>query len=59
VAELADVTSMAAPVRDRDGRVALALHLMGFTGRETPARLQTCLDRLLAGAARATDLLSA
>jgi flavin reductase (DIM6/NTAB) family NADH-FMN oxidoreductase RutF/DNA-binding IclR family transcriptional regulator len=58
VAELADVTSMAAPVRDRDGRVALVLHLMGFTGRETPVRLQACLDRLLAGAARATDLLS-
>jgi hypothetical protein len=59
LAELTDVTSMAAPVRDRDGRVVLVLHLMGFTGRERPDRLQACLDRLLAGAARATARMPA
>jgi flavin reductase (DIM6/NTAB) family NADH-FMN oxidoreductase RutF/DNA-binding IclR family transcriptional regulator len=59
LAELTDVTSIAAPVRDRDGQVVLVLHLMGFTGREGPARLQACLDRLLTGTARATELISA
>jgi flavin reductase (DIM6/NTAB) family NADH-FMN oxidoreductase RutF/DNA-binding IclR family transcriptional regulator len=59
LAELTDVTSIAAPVRDRDGQVVLALHLMGFTGRETPDRLATCLDRLLAAAGRATDRTAA
>jgi flavin reductase (DIM6/NTAB) family NADH-FMN oxidoreductase RutF/DNA-binding IclR family transcriptional regulator len=59
LAELTDVTSIAAPVRDRDGQVVLALHLMGFTGRETPDRLATCLDRLLTAARRATDRTAA
>ncbi|MFQ1002444.1 flavin reductase [Modestobacter sp. SSW1-42] len=57
--ELSDVTSIAAPVRDRDGQVVLALHLMGFTGQETPDRLTTCLDRLLDAARRATDRTAA
>jgi flavin reductase (DIM6/NTAB) family NADH-FMN oxidoreductase RutF/DNA-binding IclR family transcriptional regulator len=56
---LADVTSLAVPVRDHDGRVVLSLHLIGFTGAETPDRLRFCLDRLLSGAARASDLLTA
>ncbi|MCZ2828816.1 flavin reductase [Modestobacter sp. VKM Ac-2986] len=59
LAELTDVTSIAAPVRDRDGQVVLALHLMGFTGQETPDRLTTCLDRLLVAARRATDRTAA
>jgi flavin reductase (DIM6/NTAB) family NADH-FMN oxidoreductase RutF/DNA-binding IclR family transcriptional regulator len=57
--QLTEVTSLAAPVRDRDGRVVLSLHLMGFSGSESPDRLRGCLDRLLVGAARAGDLLSA
>jgi flavin reductase (DIM6/NTAB) family NADH-FMN oxidoreductase RutF/DNA-binding IclR family transcriptional regulator len=57
--QLTEVTSLAAPVRDRDGRVVLALHLMGFSGTESPDRLHACLDRLLAGAARAGELLNA
>jgi flavin reductase (DIM6/NTAB) family NADH-FMN oxidoreductase RutF/DNA-binding IclR family transcriptional regulator len=57
--QLTEVTSLTAPVRDRDGRVVLSLHLMGFSGTESPDRLRTCLNRLLAGAARAGDLLAA
>jgi DNA-binding IclR family transcriptional regulator len=58
VDELTEVTSLAAPVRDRDGRVVLVLHI-SLTGAESAERLRTCLDRLLAGAARASALLSA
>jgi flavin reductase (DIM6/NTAB) family NADH-FMN oxidoreductase RutF/DNA-binding IclR family transcriptional regulator len=57
--ELTDVTSLAAPVWTSDRQVGLILHLIGFTGTESPERLRSCLDRLLAGAARASDLISA
>jgi flavin reductase (DIM6/NTAB) family NADH-FMN oxidoreductase RutF/DNA-binding IclR family transcriptional regulator len=56
--DLADVTSMSVPVRIPDGRVVLVLHLMGFTGAESPDRLRACLDRLLAGGRAACDRLS-
>jgi flavin reductase (DIM6/NTAB) family NADH-FMN oxidoreductase RutF/DNA-binding IclR family transcriptional regulator len=56
--QLTDVASLAAPVRGADGSVLLSLHLIGFTGSETPQRLRSCLDRLLAGAARASHLLT-
>jgi flavin reductase (DIM6/NTAB) family NADH-FMN oxidoreductase RutF/DNA-binding IclR family transcriptional regulator len=56
--QLTDVASLAAPVRGVDGSVLLSLHLIGFTGSETPQRLRSCLDRLLAGAARASHLLT-
>src|SRR4051794_15678763 len=56
--QLTDVASLAAPVRGADGSVALSLHLIGFTGAETPQRLRSCLDRLQAGAARASHLLT-
>ncbi|GAB2965549.1 flavin reductase [Streptomyces heilongjiangensis] len=59
VEQLSEVTSLAAPVRDGAGRVVLSLHLMGFSGAESPARLRACLERLLVGAARADGLLSA
>ncbi|MFC8361288.1 flavin reductase [Streptomyces griseorubiginosus] len=59
VEQLSEVTSLAAPVRDRYGRVVLSLHLIGFSGAEPPARLRVCLERLLEGAARADELLSA
>lgn len=57
IEELSDVTSLAAPVRDHEGRVVLTLHLIGFTGSESPQRLRECLDRLLVGAERATQLV--
>jgi flavin reductase (DIM6/NTAB) family NADH-FMN oxidoreductase RutF/DNA-binding IclR family transcriptional regulator len=59
VEELVDVTSLAAPVRDQDGRVVMALRLLGFSGSEPSDRLRTCLDRLRAGAVRASELLQA
>jgi hypothetical protein len=59
IEELTDVTSLAAPVRDATGQVVLALHLGGFDGTENPQRLRACLDRLLAGAHRASELISA
>jgi flavin reductase (DIM6/NTAB) family NADH-FMN oxidoreductase RutF/DNA-binding IclR family transcriptional regulator len=58
VEELTEVTSMHVPVRNVGGRVVLVLHLMGFTGAESPDRLHTCLDRLLAGARAADARLS-
>ncbi|MGY1815203.1 flavin reductase [Blastococcus sp. SYSU D00820] len=57
IEHLTDVTSLAAPVHDADGRVVMVLRLIGFQGSESPERLRTCLDRLLAGAARATASL--
>ncbi|MFF3500244.1 flavin reductase [Streptomyces sp. NPDC003247] len=56
--ELTEVTSLAVPVRTADGTVALSLHLIGFTGDESPDRLPACRDRLLAGAERARELIS-
>jgi DNA-binding IclR family transcriptional regulator len=58
VEDLTEVTSMAAPVRDPDGRVVMALHLMGFDGSEPPQRLRRCRDRLLAAASRASARLA-
>ncbi|RPE38527.1 hypothetical protein EDD90_1426 [Streptomyces sp. Ag109_O5-1] len=55
---LIDVTSMHVPVRDATGQVVLALHLIGFTGHETPGRLHACLDRLRSGGRSADALLS-
>ncbi|WP_327330110.1 flavin reductase [Streptomyces sp. NBC_01208] len=55
--ELTDVTSLAAAVHTADGRVGLSLHLIGFTGNETPDRLVECRDRLLAGVERARALI--
>lgn len=57
--ELTAVSSMAAPATDRDGRVALVLRLVGFTGDETPDRLAVCRDRLLEAARRASSILDA
>ena len=58
VEELTEVTSMHVPVRDDGGRAVLILHLMGFTGAESPGRLRACLDRLQAGARTAGARLS-
>lgn len=59
IEEISDVTSLAAPVRSAAGEVVLSLHLIGFTGDETPERLRVCLDRLLAAAASADRLIDA
>jgi DNA-binding IclR family transcriptional regulator len=50
-----DVTSLHAPVFGSDGHAELSLTVNGFTGEESAARLQSCLDRLLAAAARITE----
>jgi len=52
-----EVTSLHAPVFGPDGQVLLSLTLNGFAGNESPARLQECLDRLLATASRLTAAL--
>ena len=57
LAEAADVTSLHAPAFAPDGQVAISLTLNGFSGRESPERLQACLDRLLAGTAAITAKL--
>ncbi len=56
--EVADVTSLHVPVRDSAGAVQLSLVLIGFSGHETPDRVRRCRDRLIAGAERASVLLS-
>jgi hypothetical protein len=57
LAESTDVTSLHAPAFGPDGQVAISLTLNGFRGQESPERLQKCLDRLLAGTSRITNLL--
>ncbi len=58
IEEVTDVTSLHVPVRDQAGAVRLSLVLIGFTGHETPDRIRRCRDRLLAGAERASTLIS-
>jgi flavin reductase (DIM6/NTAB) family NADH-FMN oxidoreductase RutF/DNA-binding IclR family transcriptional regulator len=50
-----DVTSLHVPVFGADGRSVLSLVLNGFTGDESPHRLQECLTQLMAAAARVTE----
>ncbi|SDO69824.1 NADH-FMN oxidoreductase RutF, flavin reductase (DIM6/NTAB) family [Klenkia soli] len=57
VAELVDVTSLTAPVRDAGGRVVLALHLSGFTGTEPGWEIGRAVTELHAAAARCSLLL--
>ncbi|PTT69066.1 flavin reductase family protein, partial [Arthrobacter sp. HMWF013] len=51
----AGVTSLHAPVFDSTGQVAVTLTLNGFSGTETPARLEACRDRLLVAAKAITE----
>lgn len=55
LADARDVTSLHVPVFGADGRSVLALILNGFTGDESPHRLQECLTQLTAAAARVTE----
>lgn len=51
------ISSLQAPVFGADGKVTIALNLNGFSGGETNAELSDCVDRLLASAAKITQLL--